>query len=347
MSVTYQDALQKQAILNQFMDQVTPQLQQLGVDRSGYKGYAQAYQSAINNNLAIPQDFADIMYEYGGYGNTGQKLFYYDDDEKDSPRLTKEGIAYAGRSLPDADDHTKSMTLAREFHNFMNEADAYVKGKGDQTHYKGLKAMRDAAASHGMEIPQVIQDMSYAAGFGNTPVTKTQNVTNTQQNAPDFLDQFKKNLETQTESVSVPYAPSAPSAAPAAPVAPVAPTRISPVDNTPLPRLGSDWPADIYAEVIRNNSTESTPSFAAAPKLAQPELNSQRPSFNVSDFDEMLERFNNVVSSSKAAPYREIGFDPGRPTPDSSSLSYDVSRRGLSPLAPNFNFTFPALNNLL
>lgn len=331
MSVTYQDALQRMQVLNQFMDQVTPQLQQLGVDRSGYKGYAQAYQSAINNNLAVPQDFADIMYEYGGYGNTGKKLF--EPNKDGNPKLTQEGIAYASRNLPEG------VALHQGFFDFERAADAFIKSKGDQTNYKGLEEKRNAAAGYGMEIPQHIQDLSYALGLGNTPVAKTQDVTNTQQNAPDFLDQFKKNLEAQTESVSVPYAPSA--------AAPAAPTRISPVDNTPLPRLGSDWPADIYAEVIRNNSTESTPSFAAAPKLAQPELNSQRPSFNVSDFDEMLERFNNVASSSKAAPYREIGFDPGRVTPNSSSLSYDVSSRGLSPLVPNFNFTFPALNNLL
>jgi hypothetical protein len=161
MSVSYEDALQRMQTLNQFMDQVKPQLQQLGVDRSGYKGYAQAYQSAVNNNLAIPQDFADIMYKYGGYGNTGKQLF--EPGKDGSPKLTQEGIAYASQNLPEG------VALHQGFFDFGNQVSDLAKSKGDNTRYKTLPQQINAAAGYGMEIPQHIQDLSYAAGFGGTP----------------------------------------------------------------------------------------------------------------------------------------------------------------------------------
>jgi len=161
MAVSYEDALQRMQTLNQFMDQVKPQLQQLGVDRSGYKGYAQAYQSAVNNNLAIPQDFADIMYKYGGYGNTGKQLF--EPGKDGSPKLTQEGIAYASQNLPEG------VALHQGFFDFGNQVSDLAKSKGDNTRYKTLPQQINAAAGYGMEIPQHIQDLSYAAGFGGTP----------------------------------------------------------------------------------------------------------------------------------------------------------------------------------
>lgn len=161
MADSYGNALQRMQTLNQFMNQVTPQLQQLGVDRSGYKGYAQAYQSAVNNNLAIPQDFADVMYQYGGYGNTGKQLF---EPSKDgNPKLTQEGIAYASRNLPEG------VALHQGFFDFGKQVSDLAKSKGDNTTYKTLQQQINAAAGYGMEIPQHIQDLSYAAGFGGTP----------------------------------------------------------------------------------------------------------------------------------------------------------------------------------
>lgn len=161
MAYTYQDALQKMQVLNQFMDQITPQLQQLGVDRSGYKGYAQAYQSAVNNNLEVPQDFADIMYEVGGFGNTGKQLF---EPSKDgNPRLTEAGKAYASRNLPEG------VALHQGFFDFGNQVSDLAKSKGDNTRYKNLPQQITAAAGYGMEIPQHIQDLAYAVGLGGTP----------------------------------------------------------------------------------------------------------------------------------------------------------------------------------
>lgn len=161
MSISYEDALQRMQVLNQFMNQVTPQLQQLGVDRSGYRGYAQAYQSAVNNNLAVPQDFADIMYEYGGFGNTGKQLF---EPSKDgNPSLTQEGIAYASQNLPEG------VALHQGFFDFGKQVSDLAKSKGDNTNYKTLQQQINAAAGYGMEIPQHIQDLSYAAGLGGTP----------------------------------------------------------------------------------------------------------------------------------------------------------------------------------
>jgi hypothetical protein len=161
MTDSYGAAQQRMQTLNQFMNQVTPQLQQLGVDRSGYKGYAQAYQSAVNNNLAIPQDFADLMYQYGGYGNTGKQLF---EPSKDgNPKLTQEGIAYASRNLPEG------VALHQGFFDFGKQVSDLAKSKGDNTRYKTLQQQINAAAGYGMEIPQHIQDLAYAGGFGGTP----------------------------------------------------------------------------------------------------------------------------------------------------------------------------------
>ena len=227
MADSDRDALQRIQVLNQFMNQITPQLQQLGVDRSGYKGYAQAYQSAINNNLAVPQDFADIMYEYGGFGNTGKQLF---EPRKDgNPKLTEAGKAYASRNLPEG------VALHEGFFDFGKQVSDLAKSKGDNTRYKTLSQQINAAAGYGMEIPQHIQDLSYALGLGNTPVAKTQNVTNTQQNASTQLNSSANvpgapgnlsGLQTVPTNLSfikpqsltpnsVPYAPSA---APATPI---------------------------------------------------------------------------------------------------------------------------------
>jgi len=161
MADSYGNALQRMQTLNQFMNQVTPQLQQLGVDRSGYKGYAQAYQSAVNNNLAIPQDFADVMYQYGGYGNTGKQLF--EPSKNGNPKLTQEGIAYASRNLPEG------VALHQGFFDFGKQVSDLAKSKGDNTRYKTLQQQINAAAGYGMEIPQHIQDLAYAGGFGGTP----------------------------------------------------------------------------------------------------------------------------------------------------------------------------------
>ena len=212
MADSGRDALQRIQVLNQFMNQVTPQLQQLGVDRSGYKGYAQAYQSAINNNLEVPQEFADIMYEYGGIGNTGKQLF--EPSKGGNPKLTQEGIAYASRNLPEG------VALHQGFFDFGKQVNDLAKSKGDNTRYKSLQQQINAAAGYGMEIPQHIQDLSYATGFGVTPTpaasTPTPTPTSTptpakyspnegtankgSSNAPEFLAQFKKRLEEEAGS---------------------------------------------------------------------------------------------------------------------------------------------------
>lgn len=151
------EAMAAMQTMKQFMDQVTPQLQQLGVDPMGYKGYAQAYQSAVNNNLAIPQDFADVMYKFGGYGNTGKQLF--EPDKDGNPRLTQEGVAYASQNLPEG------VAVHQGFFDFGRQVNDLAKSKGDDTFYKSFPQQLTAAAGYGMEIPQHIQDLAYAGGF--------------------------------------------------------------------------------------------------------------------------------------------------------------------------------------
>jgi hypothetical protein len=330
MSVTYENALQRMQVLNQFMDQVTPQLQQLGVDRSGYKGYAQAYQSAVNNNLAVPQDFADIMYQYGGYGNTGKQLF---EPSKDgNPKLTQEGIAYASRNLPEG------VALHQGFFDFGRQVSDLAKSKGDNTTYKTLQQQINAAAGYGMEIPQHIQDLSYAAGFGGTPAPTPAVSTPTPaaptptptpapakfaanegtankggSDAPEFLAQFKKRLQEKAAS-----------------------------------EAASDTPTGTYAEVTGDNSTkggrdkpneelrEARSRFARDSRRSSGRRGSRsgRASSNREAQGRAADRAASlgraVYESRRSSSRRGTDFGPGRARRDSSSSAYSDSRRDRS-----------------
>ena len=303
MADSDRDALQRIQVLNQFMNQITPQLQQLGVDRSGYKGYAQAYQSAINNNLAVPQDFADIMYEYGGFGNTGKQLF---EPRKDgNPKLTEAGKAYASRNLPEG------VALHEGFFDFGKQVSDLAKSKGDNTRYKTLSQQINAAAGYGMEIPQHIQDLSYALGLGNTPAAKTQNVTNTQQNASTQLNSPANipgapgnlnGLQTVPTNLSfikpqsltpnsVPYAPSAAPATPTGSDDYVDAEKVKKIQAA----LGSEYDINNFGKQL-NSLEELQGTLKDIRNIGQSENK-----YDIGNFDKLLNRLeeqkNNMTST--------------------------------------------------